>query len=142
MLCRAELALIQQERAVSIRSRPHTCLAHVLMVVGAVLSASWSSRTHAADLQQTVYDGSVGNQRVGLILNTDGGRVVGGRYYYVRHLVDIPLTGEREGDLFMLHEPAATFALHVVGNGSEHGQVLGFNNSVGLEGTWSNGSKT
>lgn len=125
----------------STRSQSHTCLAHVVMVFG-VLLVSWSLGAHAADLQQTVYDGTVGNRRIGLILNTDGARVVGGRYYYLRHLVDIPITGERKGDIFMLHEPAGTFALHFVGNGSEHGQALGFNNSVGLEGTWSNGSKT
>lgn len=94
---------------------------------------------HAGDLRQAVYEGTLGAQRIGLELDMDGATVAPSRYYYYRHLRDIPLTGEQHGSGFTLHEQGATFTLHFVGNGSDHGQPLDFNNSVGLEGQWSDG---
>ena len=94
---------------------------------------------HAAELQQAQYEGTLGPQRIGLILNMAGERVAPSRYYYVRHLADIPLVGERHGGTFTLHEEGATMTLHFVGNGSEEGEALNFDNSIGLEGSWSNG---
>jgi hypothetical protein len=60
-------------------------------------------------------------------------------------LTDIPLSVNREAGGLTLKEPGGgTFHLRFKGNGSEGGQPLNFENSVGLEGTWSraNGSQT
>ncbi|PMQ02635.1 hypothetical protein DyAD56_23310 [Dyella sp. AD56] len=97
---------------------------------------------HANELQQATYDGTLGPQRIGLILNVAGQQVAPSRYYYFRHLTDIPLTGEWRNNTFILHEQGATMTLHFVGNGSEDGKALDFDNSVGLEGSWSNGKIT
>jgi len=96
----------------------------------------------AADLQQAQYEGALGPQRIGLILNMSGDTVAPSRYYYFRHLDDIPLTGELRDGTFTLREHGATLTLHFVGNGSEEGDALNFDNSVGLEGNWSNGKLT
>jgi hypothetical protein len=98
--------------------------------------------TQAAEFQQATYIGTLGPQRIGLILNMTGNQVAPSRYYYVRHLTDIPLTGERRDGTFTLHEQGATMILHFVGDGSEEGAALDFDNSVGLEGNWSNGKLT
>src|SRR5579859_4773980 len=71
-----------------------------------------------------------------------GHQVAPSRYYYLRHLEDIPLTGEQHDGTFTLREQGATMTLHFVGNGSEHGAPLDFNNSVGLEGSWHQGNIT
>ncbi|AIF47664.1 hypothetical protein HY57_10505 [Dyella japonica A8] len=96
----------------------------------------------ADELRQARYAGTLGPQRIGLILDVAGQKVAPSRYYYYRHLVDIPLTSELHDGTFILHEPDATMTLHFVGNGSEDGEALDFNNSVGLEGQWTNGKVT
>lgn len=101
-------------------------------------TACWRP-AHAAELQQAQYEGTLGPQRIGLILNMSGGKVAPSRYYYYRHLEDIPLTGELREGTFTLHERDGSMTLHFVGNGSEEGDALNFDNSVGLEGSWSNG---
>ena len=103
--------------------------------------ATW--RAMCADaLQQAQYTGTLGPQRIGLILRMAGQQPEPSRYYYFRYLADIPLTGERRDGTFVLHEQGATMTLHFVGNGSEDGKPLDFDNSVGLEGNWSNGKIT
>lgn len=94
---------------------------------------------HAQDLQQASYTGTLGPQRIGLVLRMSGKQVAPSRYYYFRHLEDIPLTGEWHAGTFTLHERDATLTLHFVGNGSEEGEALDFDNSIGLEGQWTNG---
>ena len=96
----------------------------------------------AAELQQAPYEGTLGPQRIGLILNMSGRQVAPSRYYYYRHLQDIPLTGEWHDGSFTLREQGASMTLHFVGNGSEEGEALNFDNSIGLEGSWSNAKVT
>ncbi|QNK00788.1 hypothetical protein [Dyella telluris] len=104
-----------------------------------VAAQGWA---HAQELQQASYTGTLGPQRIGLILRMDGKQVAPSRYYYFRHLVDIPLTGELRAGTFTLHEQDATMTLHFVGNDSEEGEALDFDNSIGLEGQWTNGKVT
>jgi hypothetical protein len=116
-------------------------LSSVLML--ACLCMALAARhAHAEELQQAIYNGTLGPQRIGLILNISGHQVAPSRYYYFRHLTDIPLTGDMHDGTFTLREQGATMTLHFVGNGSEEGAALDFNNSVGLEGSWSNGKLT
>lgn len=64
-------------------------------------------------------------------------------YFCAKELKDIPLTGKVDGGTVTLHAAGGgTFVLKFRGNGSEGGQPLSLNNSVGLDGTWSNGAQT
>lgn len=122
------------------RMHPNRCLPG--LTLGCVL---WLAAWHPAlaeALRRATYDGTLGTQRFGLILDMSGEQVAPSRYYYLRHLTDIPLTGERRDGTFVMHEPGATMTLHFVGNGSEHDQPLDFDNSIGLEGNWSDGKQT
>lgn len=103
------------------------------------LAGTTAFRPARAGEQQATYEGTLGPQRIGLVLRMDGTRVAPSRYYYVRYLDDIPLSGDYHEGQFTLHEQGASMTLHFVGNGSEDGAPLDFNNSVGLEGRWSNG---
>jgi len=112
-----------------------------LMLGGVLWLAAWHPAMADA-WRQATYAGTLGTQRIGLILDMAGEHVAPSRYYYLRHLTDIPLTGERHDGTFVLHEQGATMTLHFVGNGSEHDQPLDFDNSIGLEGTWTDGKQT
>lgn len=112
-----------------------------LVSIGLAICAACRTAT-ADERQQATYTGTLGTQPIGLVLNMQGDALAPSRYYYFRHLTDIPLIGERKDGTFVLHEPGANMTLHFVGNGSEHGAALDFNNSVGLEGNWSNGKTT
>jgi hypothetical protein len=93
---------------------------------------------------EAAYKGTVGPAGVGMTLTLKGSAgISGGHYFYTRYHKDIRLTGNMQGGQLLLHEASGgTFTLHFVGNGSEHGQPLDFNNSVGLAGTWSDGTKS
>jgi hypothetical protein len=83
------------------------------------------------------YEGHLGDARIGLTVKRAGNKIVGGHYFYQKYLRDIPITGAAENSHITLAESGGgTFHLHFVGNGSEKGQPLDFDNSVGMEGTW------
>jgi len=90
------------------------------------------------------YEGTLGSTRIGLTLVVKGGNAItSGHYFYAKYLTDIPLTGAMQSSALTLKgQDGGTFALKFTGNGSEGGKPLDFSNSVGLEGTWSNGAKT
>lgn len=73
----------------------------------------------------------------------DGNRIEGGHYFYQKYLKDIPITGSAERSLIVLTEQGGgMFHLHFVGNGSEGGRPLDFENSVGMDGTWASADGT
>lgn len=83
------------------------------------------------------YEGHLGDARIGLTVKREGNKIVGGHYFYQKYLRDIPITGATENSHITLAElGGGTFSLHFVGNRSEKGQPLAFDNSVGMEGTW------
>jgi hypothetical protein len=91
------------------------------------------------------YEGHLGNARIGLAVKRDGNTIKGGHYFYQKFLQDIPITGSTEGsDITLVESGGGTFHLHFVDNGSERKQPLNFNNSVGMDGTWTDatGKKT
>jgi hypothetical protein len=91
------------------------------------------------------YEGHLGDARIGLTVKHEGNKIVGGLYFYQKYLRDIPITGATENSHITLAESGGgTFHLHFVGNGSEKGQPLDFDNSAGMEGTWTDltGKKT
>lgn len=99
-----------------------------------------AARAGADERRSAIYEGTLGAQRIGLVVDVDGGRIVGGRYCYLRYLKDIALTARpREGGV-ELAESGAVFSLRFVGNGSERGAPLDLDHSVGLEGSWRSGT--
>lgn len=88
--------------------------------------------------------GKVGAYPVGMQVTVRGGRdFVSGHYFYVRTLIDIPLTGGMEGDTLTLKEPSGgVFRLHFVSNVPGRKETLNFDNSTSLSGTWTQGAKT
>lgn len=108
---------------------------------GALVFAT-AARAQAPDDWQM--RGTVGPYPIGMDLIVNGhDHVASGFYFYTRELKDIPLT-QMTGDApIVLRELDGTsFHLHFVGNGSEHGSPLSFNNSVAMAGTWTRGAKT
>jgi len=100
---------------------------------------------HQDELVLQQYEGHLGDARIGLTVKHEGNKIVGGHYFYQKYLRDIPITGATENSHVTLAESGGgTFHLHFVGNGSEKGQPLDFDNSVGMEGTWTDatGKKT
>jgi len=90
------------------------------------------------------YEGTVAATRIGLTLIVKPDNTLsGGHYFYARYLTDIPLTGAMQPGAVMLKgQDGGSFELKFKGNGSEAGKPLNFNNSVGLEGTWSKEGKS
>jgi hypothetical protein len=97
-----------------------------------------------ATLSRITCDGTLGHARIGMTLLVDSaGAFLRGHYYYAKYLKDIALTGAIENGKLILHEPdGGTFTLAFKGNGSENGQPLNFENSVGLEGDWTDNRKS
>jgi hypothetical protein len=97
----------------------------------------------AGSATQVSYEGTLGTARIGLTVVVKSGAVSGGHYFYAKYLTDIPLTGSiQPGALALKGQDGGAFALKFVGNGSEAGKPLDFENSVGLEGTWSKDGKS
>jgi len=104
------------------------------------LSAAQAQDSGAAQIS---YEGNLGPARIGLTVVVKGGAVTGGHYFYAKYLTDIPLNGSvQPGALALKGQDGGSFTLKFVGNGSEGGKPLNFENSVGLEGAWSNEGKT
>jgi hypothetical protein len=82
------------------------------------------------------YEGNLGENRVGITIIHEGIEIDGGHYFYRKYLKDIPLTGTVDASNVTLREPNGTFHLHFVGNGSERGEHLNFENSIGMAGNW------
>jgi hypothetical protein len=93
-----------------------------------------------AEVTQHQYEGSLGKSRIGMTVLREGNRVEGGHYFYQEFLKDIALTGSMENSQITLAETGGgTFHLHFVGNGSDGGRPLDFENSIGMDGTWNSG---
>jgi hypothetical protein len=97
-----------------------------------------------AAVQRFQYAGTLGQSRIGMTLFVAGSHSNGGHYFYQKYLTDIPLSVTEGSGGLILKEQNGTFTLRFKGNGSEGGRPLNFENSVGLEGTWTSGdgSKT
>lgn len=117
----------------------------VLAAAASLLMTSPALAQTSGTPQLSAYSGTIGPYGVSLELTVqpDHKTILGGHYFYVSKLTDIPLTVVSGADPVDLREPGGgVFHLHLVGNGSEHGAALDFYNSVGLTGTWTQGAKT
>lgn len=108
------------------------------------LSSSAGAQEPPKGLSTINMSGKVGAYPIGMQLTVRDRRdFVSGRYFYVRTLLDIPLTGRREGDTLVLEEPdGGTFRLRLVSNAPGRKEALTFYNSTSLSGTWTQGAKT
>ena len=65
-----------------------------LLSIIALLVIGWQPAAHAADTQASVYTGTLGTQAIVLELTPGGDAISTGRYFYVRHHLDIALSGK------------------------------------------------
>ena len=117
----------------------------VVVMVTSLGTPTPLSGQHQGELVLHQYEGNLGDARIGLTVKREGNKIVGGHYFYQKFLRDIPITGSTEDSDITLAEPGGgIFHLHFVGNASEKGQPLDFDNSVGMEGIWTDatGNKT
>lgn len=114
------------------------------VVVYMLLLAGAAAAEDSSAVQRYQYAGTLGTSRIGMTLVVDAGHASKGHYFYQKYLTDIPLSVNEDTSGLTLNEHDGTFTLHFKGNGSEGGKPLNFENSVGLEGTWTSGdgSKT
>jgi hypothetical protein len=89
-------------------------------------------------------EGKIGPYVIGMNLTVrDHAEFVSGHYFYASKPLDIPLRGSVEGDQVTFREPGGgVFRLHLVTNESVEGRNLNFYVSTGLQGTWTQGSRT
>lgn len=88
-------------------------------------------------LVQHQYEGKLGTSRIGLTVTREGNNIKGGHYFYQKFLRDISITGSTQGShVTLVEEGGGNFSLDFVGNGSEGGNPLDFENSIGMDGTW------
>jgi hypothetical protein len=88
-------------------------------------------------------EGNLGQNRIGMTVIREDNKIEGGHYFYQKFLRNIPITGSTEGSHITLTEPGGgRFHLHFVGDGSEGGRPLDFENSVGMDGTWTSPDNT
>ncbi|HZY62624.1 MAG TPA: hypothetical protein VFE38_08865 [Edaphobacter sp.] len=122
------------------RSRFAVWIAVLILTITTIAAGAQSTTT----LDRISFTGSIGQDRVGMVLDVDtAGKVIGGHLFYAKDLKDIPLKAGTQGTGILLYEPeGGQFALRLKGNGSEAGKPLDFNNSVGLEGRWMKGASS
>jgi hypothetical protein len=107
-------------------------LAATLLGFCAVLSSQQKN-----ELVHHQYEGKLGSSRIGLTVTREGNNIKGGHYFYQKFLRDIRITGSAQGShVTLVEEGGGTFSLDFVGNGSEGGKPLDFENSIGMKGTW------
>ena len=104
---------------------------------GAVAQPSGSVETNELS-------GTLGPYRVGMNLTIRDDRAfVAGHYFYSSSLKDIPMTGGMEGERLTLREPGGgVFDLHLVTSDKTAKPPLTFDTSTGLEGSWTQGTRT
>jgi hypothetical protein len=86
-------------------------------------------------LVQHQYEGTLGTSRIGLTVTREGNDIKGGHYFYQKFLRDISITGSTQGShVTLAEEGGGTFSLDFVGNGSEGGNPLDFENSIAARG--------
>ena len=89
------------------------------------------------DVVQHQYEGKLGTTRIGLSVIREGNNIKGGHYFYQKFLRDIPISGSmKNSHVTLIEEGGGAFSLDFVGNGSEGGMPLDFENSIGMDGTW------
>ncbi|MFT9215420.1 MAG: hypothetical protein ABF513_04060 [Acetobacter malorum] len=102
--------------------------------------------TSAAPIPQDNYrlSGTLGAYPIGATLSVRPDQTVANaHYFYVKNLVDIPLSAQKSGEQITLSEPGGgRFALHFETSDKKASPPLTFQTSTALAGTWADGTKT
>lgn len=87
--------------------------------------------------------GKIGPYPIGMQIRIrDNGSLEAAHYFYVRHLVDIPLNGRLDGETLTLEgTDGGVFKLHLVSDQPTR-ERLTFSNATGLSGVWTNGRQS
>ncbi|WP_086652487.1 hypothetical protein [Acetobacter malorum] len=90
------------------------------------------------------FSGTLGPYPIGVTVSVRADQTVANaHYFYVKNLVDIPLSGQVSGEQITLSEPGGgRFTLHFETNDKKAPTPLTFQTSTGLAGTWADGTKT
>ncbi|MFT9018338.1 hypothetical protein [Acetobacter malorum] len=103
----------------------------------------------AAPIPQPVPDnyrlsGTLGPYPIGATLSVRPDQTVANaHYFYVKNLVDIPLSAQKSGEQITLSEPGGgRFTLHFETSDKKAPAPLTFQTSTALAGTWADGTKT
>lgn len=82
-------------------------------------------------------NGTLGPTQAGMTIEVKQATITGGHYFIAEDLRDIPITGGavHSGHIAISAADGSIFDLRFKSNGSEHGEELTFDNSVGLVGT-------
>lgn len=109
-----------------------------------LIAASAAQAQPAANITRIIFQGTIGQNRIGMtLLVSPAGAVTGGHYFYANDLKDIPLRAGTQGTGIVLYGPKGDqFALQFKGSGSESGKPLNFRNSIGMEGRWMKGASS
>lgn len=97
---------------------------------------------HADQVLEVQCSGTIGLTQAGMTIIVKQETITGGHYFIAEGLQDIPITGNvQDGKIAISGEDGSAFELHFKSNGSEHGEPLNFDNSVGMVGTRQYGGK-
>ena len=106
------------------------CLS-TLSIFGKPIDAQATDR-----LIEAQYEGQLGTAQAGMTLMVKDKTITSGHYFTAKDLRDIPITGSvHNGRITVSGADSSAFELHFKSNGSEHGEPLNFDNTVGLVGT-------
>jgi hypothetical protein len=109
-----------------------------LAVFGRPLSAQTTD-----DLLEAQCVGALGTTQAGMTLIVKDETITAGHYFIAKDLNDIAIAGTvHDGRITVTGADGSEFELHFKSNGSEHGETLNFENSVGLVGTRQFNGKT
>jgi hypothetical protein len=101
---------------------------------------SFAFGQQAKVIENHQYEGTLGKSRIGMTVIREGNVIKSGHYFYQQFLQDIPIAGSaRNSQVTLTEAGGGTFRLHFRSNGSQGDQLLDFENSVGMNGTWTSG---
>ena len=112
------------------------CFLWSCFAVVAAFGAPQNAQTPEAPLEVQCV-GTLGTTQAGMTIEVKQETIKGGHYFVAEDLRDIPITGGavHDGQIAILAADGSTFDLRFKSNGSEHGEQMTFDNSVGLVGT-------
>jgi hypothetical protein len=132
------MTLIELEWAVRVRMTYWAKIGALACVLAFVQVAP---ATADSEFIRSQLRGTIGPYPIGMqVIVREQRDLKGGHYFYNKHLVDIPLQGEIEGEKVTLRgADGGVFSLHFVGKPPKPGVPLTFDYSDGLVGVWTRG---
>src|SRR5215469_8234501 len=112
------------------------CLVWLCLAVGSAFGGSLNAQKAKAPIEIQC-EGTLGETQAGMTIEVKQETITGGHYFIAEDLRDIPITGGavHDGHIAISAADGSKFDLRFKSNGSEHGEQLDFDNSVGLVGT-------